>query len=419
MAAKLPRAAFLLLGFVMNLMLGTAYAWSVFTSNLKAHYGATSFTSMLPFALALALFSVGMIFAGRMVDKRGPRQVAMLGGVLLGIGYMGSYLMGVTGYPMETLTITYGIFAGLGLGFAYSPPIAVAVRWYPVRKGLASGLVVMGFGLSALFTAPLATYLITSQGTPMTFLILGIVFLVVVVALGSLLAFPSGDWQPPAEVVSTAAKSRRTWKPAEEVETKDMLRRSTFWLAWILYTVGTAGGFMIIGNAKVIAQETGGVTDAVLATAAVQLLAVFNSAGRPLFGRVADVWTPKRALLIMYLVLLGAMAILAALGSTSWVLVYLGICLTGMVFGGFLAVMPALSTLVFGAKNQAANYGVLFTGYGLGAIVALFTSGLIHDVYGSYVNAFYAGMALSLIGLVLTFAVRPPRPVAAESAAAA
>ncbi len=419
MAAKLPRAAFLLLGFVMNVMLGTAYAWSVFTADLKAHYGATSFTSMLPFALALALFSIGMVFAGRMVDKRGPRQVAMLGGVLLGAGYIASYLMGITGFPMETLTLTYGIVAGLGLGFAYSPPIAVAVRWYPVRKGLASGLVVMGFGLSALITAPVASYLITTVGTPTTFLILGVVFLAVVVALGSLLAFPSGDWQPPTEIVSKAAQSRRTWKPAEEVATKDMLRRSSFWLAWVLYTVGTAGGFMIIGNAKVIAQETGGVTDAVLATAAVQILAVFNSAGRPLFGRVADMWSPKRALLIMYVILLGAMAILAALGSASWVLVYLGICLTGMVFGGFLAVMPALSTLVFGAKNQAANYGMLFTGYGLGAIVALFASGLIHDMYGSYVNAFYAGMALSLVGLVLTFAVRPPRPVAAETPAAA
>ncbi len=413
MAPKLPRAAFLLLGFVMNIMLGTAYAWSVFTQTLKDHFGATSFTSMLPFALALALFSVGMVFAGRMVDRRGPRQVAMLGGVLLGAGYILSYFMDRTGYPMETLTITYGIIAGLGIGFAYNPPIAVAVRWFPVRKGLASGLVVMGFGLSALITAPLATWLIGLYGAPTTFLILGIVFLAVVVVLGAFLAFPTGDWQPPTEVVSKAAQSRRTWKPVEEVPTREMLRRPAFWVAWILYTIGTAGGFMIIGNAKPIAQQVGGVTDAVLATAAVQILAVFNSAGRPLFGRAADVWTPKRALLVMYVILLGTMALLSVSGGIGWIPLYIGICLTGMVFGGFLAVMPALSTLFFGAKNQAANYGVLFTGYGLGAIVALFSSGFIRDYFGSYVPAFYAGMILSVLGLVLTFAVRPPRPVPA------
>ena len=152
--------------------------------------------------------------------------------------------------------------------------------------------------------------------------------------------------------------------------------------------------------------------DAVFLTAAVQILAVFNSGGRPLFGRIADVFTPKRALLLMYVVLMGAMGLLAV--STSWIPVYLGIGLAGMVFGGFLAVMPALSTLFFGAKNSGANYGMLFTGYGLGAIVALFAGSLIKDAYGSYVPAFYIGILLSLAGLVLTLLVRPPRPIAAR-----
>lgn len=418
MAAKLPRAAFLLLGFVMNIMLGTAYAWSVFTTPLIKNYGADSFTSMLPFALALAMFSIGMVFAGRLVDRKGPRRVAILGGLLLGGGYILSFLMDKTGFPMPTLTATYGIVAGLGLGFSYSPPIAVAVRWYPVRKGLASGLVVMGFGLSALFTAPLASYLIGATSVPTTFLILGVVFLAVLVSLGSLLTFPSADWQPPAEVVTTAAKTRRTWKPVEEVSTRDMLHRRTFWSAWILYTLGTAGGFMIIGNAKPIAQQVGGVTDAILATAAIQVLAVFNSMGRPLFGRAADVWTPNRALVLMYVVLLGTMGLLSVAQGSSWIPLYAGIALTGMVFGGFLAVMPALSTLFFGAKNQAANYGWLFTGYGLGAIVALFAGGWIRNNWGSYVYTFYAGIALSLVGLALALVVRPPRPAATVVATA-
>lgn len=410
MAPKLPRAAFLMLGFTMNIMLGTAYAWSVFKAPLIKGFGADNFTSMLPFAIALAMFSIGMVFAGRLVDRHGPRRVAILGGLLLGGGYMASYLMGSTGSPMITLTITYGFVAGLGLGFSYSPPIAIAVRWYPVRKGLASGLVVMGFGLSALFTAPLADYLIGAFGVPATFLILGVAFLAVLVSLGSLLTFPTADWQPPAEVV---AKSKRAWKPVEEVPTRKMIRRSSFWSAWLLYTLGTAGGFMIIGNAKSIAIEVGAVSGA-LALVAVQILAIFNSVGRPLFGRAADLWSPRRALLLMYAILLATMALLSVSGNLGWVPLYVGIAVTGMVFGGFLAVMPALSTLFYGTKNQAANYGVLFTGYGLGAIVALFASGWIRDFYGTYVPAFYAGMVLSVLGLVLTLAVRPPRPVVAE-----
>ncbi len=413
MAPRLPRSAYLLIGFIMNLMLGTVYSWSAFKSVLtdKAGlYHTSDFLANVPFAVALAMFAVGMVFAGRLVDKHGPAKVAALGGLLVGAGYMLSFLMDKTPWPLATLTVSYGIIGGLGIGFAYNPPIATAVRWYPVRKGLASGLVVMGFGLSPLLTAPIATALIGSFGLPNTNLILGAVFLVTLLGLGLLLAFPAGDWRPPAEVVTKASK--RTWQPFGEVETRDMLRSPSFWGAWLMYALGTAGGFMVIGNAKDLAKIQGGVTDAVLLTAAIQVLAVFNSGGRPLFGRLADLFTPKRALLLMYVVLMGAMGLLAL--STSWIPVYAGIAVTGMVFGGFLAVMPALSTLFFGTKNSAANYGVLFTGYGLGAIVALFAGSLIKDVYGSYVPAFYIGIVLSMAGLALSLLVRPPRPTAAR-----
>lgn len=404
---EFPRVTYLVIGFAMNIILGTAYAWSVFKAPLIAGFGANNFTAMLPFALALAMFSVGMVIAGRLVDKHGPRKVAMLGGLLVGGGYVLSSLMDDTPWPMATLTLTYGGIVGLGLGFAYNPPIPTAVRWFPVRRGLASGLVVMGFGLSALFTAPVADFLIAAYGVPNTFLILGLAFLAVLVALGSLLRFPPADWQPPAEVV---AKSKRAWKPAAELTTRQMIRTPAFWAAWLVYVLGTAGGFMVIGNAKDIAKEVGLVTDAVLATAAVQVLAVFNSGGRPVFGRVADLLGPKRALLLMYVVLLGAMALLA--GSTSWIPLYAGIALTGAVFGGFLAVMPAIATLFFGTKNLGTNYGLLFTGYGFGAIVALFASGWIRDTAGSYTPAFYIGILLSVLGLALSLQVRPPRPTA-------
>jgi len=401
----LPRASYLAIGFAMNAMLGTAYAWSVFKKPLVTGFGATSLTAMLPFALGLAMFSVGMVFAGRLVDRHGPRKVAILGGLLVGSGYALSSLMDNTPWPMITLTLTYGVVVGLGLGFAYNPPIPTAVRWFPVRTGLASGVVVMGFGLSALFTAPLADFLIGRYGVADTFLVLGLVFGAGLVALGALLRFPPAGWQPPAEVV---AKTKRTWQPVADVPTKDMVRTPTFWSAWTLYVLGTAGGFMIIGNAKAIAEEVAFVREAILATAAVQVLAVFNSVGRPIFGRLADVSSPKRALLVMYAALLGAMVLLSA--STSWIPLYAGIALTGMVFGGFLAVMPALATLFFGTKHLGTNYGVLFTGYGVGAIVALFASGWIRDSFGNYGPAFYIGMMLSVVGLVLSLQVRPPRP---------
>jgi len=407
MKPEKTRWVYLLLSFVMNIMLGSAYSWSIFTTPLKEDYGATTFTAMLPFAVALATFSLGMVFAGRFVDRHGPRKIAMLGGVLVSAGYMLSFLVDKTGYPIPTLILTYGVVMGLGIGFSYNPPIPTATRWFPDRKGLATGFVVMGYGLSPLFTAPLAKSLIGSHGVPTTFLLMGVLFLFILVPLGSLLRFPPPGWKAP----ESRAKSKRTWTPIAELETKEVARSPAFWSTWLLYAVGTAGGFMVIGNASPIAGEVGHAS-AALAVVAVQVLAVFNSLGRPLFGRSADVYGPRRTLLVMYVVLLGSLGLLAV--SSSAVPVFAGIAITGMVFGGFLAVMPAIAVYFFGQKNLGSNYGLLFTGYGTGAIIATFAAGPLRDAFGSYVPAFYVGIALSALGFAISVFLRPPRPSAAR-----
>lgn len=415
MAPRLPRAAYLVVGLGMNLLLGTAYSWSVIKDALIRDFasaGADDFTALLPFAAAMAMFAVGMVLAGRYVDRYGPRRVALLGAVIFGSGYLLSSVMDRTPWPMVTLTLVYGGLVGLGTGFGYNPTIATAVRWFPVRKGLASGIVVMGVGLSPVVTAPLASYLIGRFGVPATFLLLGLLFLATLIPLSLLLAFPPQGWQPPAELV---ARTRRAWRPLAEADTGTMLRSPSFWSAWSLYVLGSTLGFMIIGSAHTIAVEVGSADDA-LATAAVMVLAVFNSAGRPLFGRIADVWTPRRTLLMMFAGLLCAMALLAVARDVVGVL--LGIAVTGIIFGGFLAVMPALSTLYFGAAHSAANYGVLFTAFGIGNVVALFAGGWIRSATGDFLTAFYLGMVLSAAGLLLSLSVRPPRPRAAPSAQA-
>ncbi len=352
------------------------------------------------------MFSVGMVFAGRAVDRHGPRKVALAGVLVFGVGYVLCSLFDRSPWPIPTLTVLYGGLVGLGTGFGYNPTITTAVRWFPVRKGLASGIVVMGVGLSPVVTAPLASYLIGLYAVPTTFLLLGILFLVILVPLSLLLRFPPEGWEPPAEV---AARARRVWRPLAEVGPRTVLQSRVFWTAWTLYVLGTAVGFMVIGNAKSIAVEEGAATDAV-ATVAVMVLALFNSGGRPLFGRIADQWSHRTALLLMFAVLLGAMGLLSA--STGLAPVFVGIALTGIVFGGFLAVMPALSTLYFGAEHSGVNYGLLFTAFGVGNVVALFAGGWIRETTGSFLAAFYIGLALSAVGLLLSLDVGRPRAVA-------
>jgi OFA family oxalate/formate antiporter-like MFS transporter len=413
MPVRMPRGAYLAVGLGMNLLLGTAYSWSVIKDGLIREFGsagADDFTALLPFAAAMAMFAVGMVWAGRLVDRHGPRRVALVGAAIFSAGYLLSSLMDRTPWPMVTLTLVYGGLVGLGTGFGYNPTITTAIRWFPVRKGLASGIVVMGVGLSPVVTAPLAAFLIGLYGVPTTFLLLGVLFFATLIPLALLLRFPPPDWQPPAERV---ARTHRAWKPMAEVETRTMLRSPLFWTAWTLYVLGTTQGFMIIGNAHTIAMELGSASDSV-ATLAVIVLALFNSAGRPLFGPIADVWTPKRALLLMCALLFGAMALLSV--ARDAFTVFVGIALTGVVFGGFLAVMPALSTLYFGTAHSGANYGILFTAFGVGNIVALFAGGWIRASQGTFLPAFYIGVVLSALGLLFSLGVKPPRIRAAPSA---
>lgn len=412
MSMQMPRGAYLAVGLGMNLLLGTAYSWSVIKDALIREFGAAGaddFTALLPFAVAMAMFAMGMVFAGRLVDRYGPRRVALAGAIVFSSGYLLSSLMDRTPWPMVTLTLAYGGLVGLGTGFGYNPTIATAVRWFPVRKGLASGIVVMGVGLSPVVTAPLASFLIGRYEVPTTFLLLGILFVVALVPLALLLRFPPRGWQPPAEFVTRATHA---WRPVAEVEPHRMLRSPLFWSAWALYVLGSTLGFMIIGNAHTIAMEVGGASDA-LATVAVVVLAVFNSAGRPVFGRLADVWTPRRTLLLMAGILLASMALLSVARDVTGVL--LGIALTGIIFGGFLAVMPALCSLYFGLEHSGANYGLLFTAFGSGNVVALFAGGWIRAATGSFLAAFYIGVVLSAIGLLVSLTLRQPGMRAAST----
>jgi MFS family permease len=144
-----------------------------------------------------------------------------------------------------------GLIAGTGCGYAYNPPIATVGRWFPDKRGLATGLTVLGFGLSALITAPLVAALISLIGLPNTFLVLGIVFLILLFLLGSLMRFPPPDWKAPP-VPSLAKKS---WVSTVDFTPSQMVRTSTFYFAWFIFLLGSGAGLMVIGYAKLIAMD--------------------------------------------------------------------------------------------------------------------------------------------------------------------
>ncbi|HPJ97036.1 MAG TPA: MFS transporter, partial [Syntrophales bacterium] len=195
---------------VMQLCLGTVYAWSVFKKPLIATHGWSEPSVQATMMIIMAVIGISAAFGGTLVDKKGPRFVATIGGILFGIGTLLGGLADQMG-NLWLLYIGYGVIGGLGNGFGYVTPIATLIRWFPDKRGLVTGLAVMGFGAGAFFMGKIAPAMVNSIGVAQTFYIWGVIFLVLVTGAAQIYKNPPAGWLPagfkPAATTVSAANS--------------------------------------------------------------------------------------------------------------------------------------------------------------------------------------------------------------------
>ncbi|MDP3281117.1 MAG: OFA family MFS transporter, partial [Nitrosomonas sp.] len=309
MKAEQGRWILVVTGLLINVCLGSIYAFSVFRKPLEALWGVSSSQSGYPFMVFLAVFAIAMPFAGSLVARWGPKKTTMLGGLLVGTGWIAaSFSPDIT-----VLTILYGVLGGAGVGIVYGCPIAVVAKWFPQKSGLAIGLTVMGFGISALVIAPLMKTLIDQPGIGIlnTFLYLGVAFLVVIMLLAQLLSFPPTGWVPAGVKTASAATDLM---PSSNLSRREMLKTRSFYALWATYTIGCLAGLMAIGIASPVGTELAQL-DATTAAFAVSLFAVFNGLGRPLFGAITDKLGPKHTAMVSFTMILGASLLLFFFGQ--------------------------------------------------------------------------------------------------------
>ena len=407
--AQQGRWLFVPLGIIALLCLGTVYSWSIFRKPLEKLLTVGATESLLPFAVLLAVFATLMPIAGRNIERYGASKVTAVGGIVMGLGY---FLSGfATNIP--TLIVTYGVIAGAGVGIAYGVPIAVAAKWFPDRKGLAVGFTVVGFGLSPLITAPIAKSLIESNGIGNTFKILGIAFTAIILAVASQLKFPPADWQPIPQVsgaIGQTGRNNLTSSRFQAATGENLLQLPSFYGLWICYTIGTLAGLMAIGIASNVGTEIIKL-DKSTATTAVSVFAIFNGAGRPIFGWLTDRLTPKLAAIISYVMILIASIIMLNTGANQSLNYFVAFGLFWLSLGGWLAIAPTATLSLFEPQNYPKNYGIVFTAYGVGAILGTLIAGSAKDIFGSYTFAFYPTAALAIVGIfVATFALKPSPP---------
>lgn len=397
------RGHLLVVGFLINVCGGAIYAYSVFRKPLEALWGLSATQSGLPFLVFLTMFALGMALGGKPLESWGPRRTALLGGVLVGGGWL---LAGFSPH-LGALTLFYGVVAGLGVGLVYGCPLAVVGRWFPDRRGLALGLTVMGFGASPLLTAPLLGFLIARFGPLRTFSLLGAAFLGLLVLLALPLRYP------PREGGEGPAARKRPERGAE-LGPRELLRTPGFYALWAAFALGCLAGLMAIGIAAPFGQEVARLS-AGLSALAVSVFAVFNGVGRPLFGWLTDRISPRNAGALSFALVLLAALLLYFLGSHPAVY-FLGFCLLWLNLGGWLAIAPTATAALFGMKHYGKNYGIVFTAYGAGAVLGNVLSGLLRDLTGSYRAVFPWVMGLALVGAGLAlWGLTPPRePVPAR-----
>jgi len=238
-------------GLSMNLALGSLYAWSVFVAPLEKEFHWKRADTSMVFTIAVVVFALTFIVAGRLQDKLGPFGVSVVGAILVSLGFfLCAYADSVTKF-----FIFFGVLGGLGNGFGYATPIPVMSKWFPDKRGLAVGLAVAGYGGGSAIFGPLAaSYLLPHFGWRSTFQVLGVIFFVMTMIGAFLLKNPPAGYKVPGWAPKPAAKAAGS---AYDFTPGEALRTPTMYFMWIAYALGTAAGLMVISQLVPFAKSVG------------------------------------------------------------------------------------------------------------------------------------------------------------------
>lgn len=382
-------------GIILALSFGILYTWSILKAEINSsiilnaingfHWDVSTLND--PYSLSLLVFSFTMIISGRIQDKIGPRITTYIGGLLVFIGFMiiafsKSYIIWLLGY---------GLFIGMGIGFGYAAITPVVIKWFPPQKtGLVIGLVVAGFGLSSVYIAPLYNLLINSYGLANTLFYYGIGFFIIVVITASLISNPLND---------NSGKTSSDINSNGKTEI-NILNTISFYVLWLIYFIGAGSGLMVIGFiTEMVKKDLGS-----QAFLGVVIIAVGNALGRIVSGYLSDKIGRIKTLLIFYsfqTVLMFAAYLTYNINNVT--LIILLATFLGFNYGSNLSVFPTITKDLWGIKRFGANYGILYTSWGIGGFVFSRISQMIKADTGSLENSYLLAGTLLIFSCILLY----------------
>ena len=398
----------LLLGFIVMMAISSPqYVWTLFVPSFQKTTGAILSEVQWTITILIVLQTWLSPIQGFLVDRLGPKLLIGLGAVLSGAGWIASsYITSTAG-----LYATYGVLCGVGTGIVYIGIIGLMVRWFPERRGLATGVVAAGYGFGAILTTFPIDGMLKGSGYQYTLVVFGAIFAVVGLA-GALLMRAPRDGEVPAQAALAGATTSRDHAPL------DMLKTPVFWLMFVMMSMMSTGGLMVITQFTSFAKAFGidGTTNVVIlgmTLAAIPTALTFdritNGLTRPFFGWVSDHIGRENTMGIAFILEGIAIYLMLQYRSDPFLL----IVLSGLVFFGWgeiFSLFPSTLTDTFGTKYATTNYGFLYMAQGVGSILGAPVAAMIYEASGSWMPVFGLVIGMDILtGVLALFVLKPLR----------
>ncbi len=394
------RWLYLILGVASMLFAGMIYAWSILKAPFTAWWDASQLA--LNFTITMTCFCLGGFLGAKLSKRFGVRNTILIAGALSFAGFLRT--SNLTGNSVLLLYLSYGVLAGLGIGIAYNAVISTVNAWFPDKKGLCSGCLMMGFGASSLVIGNFASSMMDKLGWQSAFLIVGIALGAVLVITALILKKPDADTVFPAPKAKKAV-SIETFE-AQDYATGEMLKRVSFWMAFVGIGLLAAVGSSVISFARDLALSVG--AQAALATTLVGVLSVCNGLGRILTGALFDAKGRRFTMLAANVLTIAAAGVtLVAVVMQSLPLCIAGLCLVGMSYGSCPTVSSAFVSTFYGTKHFPTNFSIMNFNL-IGSSLMATACGSLLTSSGGYSAPFALLLGLSVGALVLNLLIKKP-----------
>ena len=398
---KMNRWIYIIAGTSILLFAGMVYAWSVMSSPIANQYPEWSKAQLsITFTLVMTFFCLGAVFGGLLAKK-----VNVKINILLAAGlFLAGFYIASTATSLGVLYLAFGVCCGFASGLTYNAVLGTMGKWFPDKPGLVSGILLMGFGMGSFLIGKLyiAYTPATLDGWRTSFRVFGIMITVILIIGSVFFVLPTKEDLEPYQ-----AHIKEVHSSVKSISAREMIRKSSFWFAFIWAIMLSATGLALISQAGCVVMEIGGAKTAAGTVATmVGIISISNGTGRVIFGALFDKKGQRFTMFTGNIVMLSATGILVgAFMLKSLPILIIAFILCGMVYGGVTATNAAFVNRFYGSENYAVNLSII----NLNLMIASFGStiaGMLYDQSGSYFSTFIMMAIATVIGFGSSVLIR-------------